>query len=193
MKINHSQAGRLAPYRPRTNGITLIESLVGLSILGLLISFGTPTLAGMIAKHAVTAETNSLMTFINYARTEAIMRQSRVALCPSTENNQCQPSTNWDHGWLTYVDSNENRRLDPEEAVLAIHQSDDDQTQVHSSRGRTQLSFLPDGHASWSNGTYRICSTSGKAEPRAVIVSTTGRPRISTVDPRGKPLTCPNG
>jgi hypothetical protein len=43
------------------------------------------------------------------------------------------------------------------------------------------------------NGTVTFCDTRGPAAARAVIISYTGRPRVSDRGPGRRPLVCPQG
>jgi type IV fimbrial biogenesis protein FimT len=55
---------------------------------------------------------------------------------------------------------------------------------------RTTLSFRPFGQVAVT-ATFTFCDDRGPADARAVIVSQTGRPRVSDRNASGRPLDCP--
>ena len=61
---------------------------------------------GFIQANRLTAQTNDLVTVLNYARSEAIKRGVRVTLCSSNNGTSCLGSTTWDTGWIAFIDTN---------------------------------------------------------------------------------------
>ena len=135
-----------------------------------------------IASQRLISAANELLTAINLTRSEAIKRGERVALCPGRDGSGCQPAnerhTPWQQGYLLYVDRNGNRERDADEPVLQVFQPPSGLS-IHSSRYREQLSYLPNGLASGSNLTFTLCPERGHGSGRSVIVSNTGRPRVT--------------
>ena len=45
-------------------------------------------------------------------------------------------------------------------------------------------------HLRATNGTFIFCDRAGRAKPRALVVSYTGRPRVAYENTRGQPYAC---
>jgi hypothetical protein len=95
----------------------------------------------------------------------------------------------WEGGWIVFVnlDRDSPPKIDAPEPVL--HR----QAPLPVARltaNRAAFSFRPFDKAS-TNGTAVYCDRRGRAEARAIIVSPSGRPRVSTRNASGGALTCP--
>lgn len=87
-------------------GFTLIELIVTIAVMIILVSIALPSFMGFIQANRLTAQTNDLVTVLNYARSEAIKRGVRVTLCSSNNGTSCLGSTTWDTGWIAFIDTN---------------------------------------------------------------------------------------
>jgi prepilin-type N-terminal cleavage/methylation domain-containing protein len=67
-----------APFLRSGNGLTLIELLVGVAILGLTLAMAVPSMRGYAAKHRVSAINAELVADLYLARTEAVQRNQWV-------------------------------------------------------------------------------------------------------------------
>ncbi|MCB1644147.1 MAG: GspH/FimT family pseudopilin [Pseudomonadales bacterium] len=61
-------------------GMTLIELMVGLVIIGIGMTIAVPSFNGMIARNQIAAQVNEMLTALNYARSEASKAGSTVSL-----------------------------------------------------------------------------------------------------------------
>ncbi len=173
----------------QAQGLTLVELLVALALVALLVGLGVPGLGDLIASSRVKATATRFMGHVNMARTEAIVRGQRVVLCPSRDGAGCLADGLWHAGWLMFVDRDGDREHAVDEPLL---QAAGPATAVRlvTSRMRRRLVFQPTGLSPASNGTYTVCSLRPATAPLAVIVSNTGRARLSRVRPDGTPLAC---
>ena len=102
----------------RSSGTTLIELLIGTTLIGILVSSGLPTFAQILSNHRASAAINDLLHGMALARIEALKRSRRVYLAPIDGQ--------WQNGWAVFVDRNDNRMFDgpsaprPDEAI-AVH------------------------------------------------------------------------
>ncbi|MGS1078356.1 GspH/FimT family pseudopilin [Pseudoxanthomonas beigongshangi] len=85
-------------------GFTLIELLIALAVLAVALTLAAPSFQDLIARNRVTAAANELVASLQIARTEAIRRNKRVVLCPSTNGTSCQ-GTDW-RRLVMFVDAN---------------------------------------------------------------------------------------
>jgi type IV fimbrial biogenesis protein FimT len=64
---------------------------------------------------------------------------------------------------------------------------------MRSTQGRKQIIYRADGRSAGSNLTLTFCDPGDKVPPRAVILSNSGRARISQTRWDGTPLSCGDG
>jgi type IV fimbrial biogenesis protein FimT len=89
----------------RHTGFTLFELMVGLAIMGILVSLAVPSFLEYGRNTRVIAAQNDLVTAFHYARNQAIRRSSPVSVCATSNFISCANSTFWDNGWLAFTDA----------------------------------------------------------------------------------------
>jgi type IV fimbrial biogenesis protein FimT len=75
-------------------GFSLVELMVVLVILAILVGIGVPSFRRMTANNRLATSANLIVTALQTARAEAIRRNQRVMLCPTTTGANCSGS-NW--------------------------------------------------------------------------------------------------
>lgn len=173
----------------RQRGLTLLELLIVLLVIASLLAIGVPGLgrAGLDARR--TADINAFVTAVQLARSESAKRPAAVTLCKSVDGISCGGrGSHFDTGWIVFVDEDDDSppRRDPGEPLLYAYVPAMQGT-IRSNRAR--YTFRPFYRRS-TNGTVTFCDSRGVGEARAVILSYTGRPRISGRKPSGRPLEC---
>lgn len=98
--------------------MTLVETMVVVTIVGILAASAVPGFAALLSKHRVSTAVGDLTHGLALARSEALKAGRRVYMAPTT--------TRWHDGWVIFVDRNDNRRFDPAGAgpgddVIARH------------------------------------------------------------------------
>lgn len=95
-------------YHPQS-GITLIELMVALSILGILLAIGIPSMRDMGETDAVRGHLNTFFGTLRYARSEAIRNKAKVVICPSDNSESASPTCSngvtdqWQKGWIIFI------------------------------------------------------------------------------------------
>src|SRR5687768_17503929 len=93
------------PSISHSTGLTLLEMLVALAILGIMAAVGVPSLMDTVNRMAVTSAARTISSSLSLARSEAVKRGADVSICPSADGTDCE-SDNWAGGWIVFVDAN---------------------------------------------------------------------------------------
>ena len=174
--------------RRKRLGFTLYELLFTLTLVALIVGLGLPAFGSMLARAKMHVEVNALFHAIHLARKESIMRKRVVSLCPSVDGLQCSPGLDWSAGWLMFENSDKDSppRRDPAEALLQVHKVVENIQIRANRRGFTLRGTFKRA----TNGTFVVCDRTGRADPVALVISYTGRPRVADKMPGGAPLSC---
>lgn len=171
-------------------GFTLLELAVTMAIVAILLLAGTPPMRNLLLDARRARVTNELVRALHLARAESIRTSSDVVLCPLGTGAGCSQGTDaWNRGWIVFVngDRDDPPTRDANERLLLHFEPE---TPGTVSANRSSFVYRPFGRRS-TTGTLVYCDARGPSAARAVIVSHTGRPRLSQVTPAGSPLVCP--
>lgn len=173
----------------RARGFTLLEMLVVMAIAAVLAGIAIPSLAGMMNSIKLSSASNSFLSYLHLARSEAIKRNSRVALCKSADGLSCAVAGGWEQGLIVFHDPNNNGALDAGETVIARAQAlPSTLKMVGNPNVANYVSFAPTGATKlvgggFQAGTLTLCRESLSAgEGREIILNAVGRPRVQKVE-----------
>jgi type IV fimbrial biogenesis protein FimT len=173
----------------RPSGLTLPELVFTLAICAGMLGWAVPTFRDVQRNSARTREVNRLVHDVYLARSEAIKRNGVVSLCPSLDGETCAAhGASWSDGWIVFVnlDRDSPAVREPGEPLLSVHERWGAGT---TTANRSTLSFRPFGQVGVT-ATFTFCDDRGSRAARAVIISQTGRPRVSDRSASRGPLTC---
>ena len=176
----------------RAGGFTLLEALVVLALVGVLVAMAAPALSGMRSRHQLQAQAEGLLDSLVLARSEALRRQQRVTLCPSTRDKSCDASAQWQNGWLVFVDANDNAQREAEESLIEVHGNVPPTVRMGvTSTVKGYFSYGSEGRSqstggAFMAGTWRFCQV-GAPQGWQVVSNALGKPRIEKYTPQ----TCP--
>jgi len=181
-------------------GLSLVEVLVTLTLLGILLSIALPDLATLVQSTRGEVRMKSLTSHIALARSTAVARKQRVTFCPSADQRQC--GGRWAQGSLLFTDENGDRRLNAKDVVLRVSGPlpEGESLTWRAFQNRAYLQVEPSGFLRYQSGNFTWCPASGDArQARQLIVNATGRTRMAldgdgdgiAEDSRGEPLRCP--
>jgi type IV fimbrial biogenesis protein FimT len=173
----------------RHRGVTLPELVFTIAIALGLLGWGIPAFRDLRLDAARAREVNQFVQAVYLARSEAIKRNGVVSLCPSLDGELCAPAgTAWQRGWIVFVNSD---RDSP-----AVRDEGEDLLRVYApwergavSANRATLSFRSFGQVGVT-ATFTFCDDRGPRAARAVIISQTGRPRVSDRSASNAALAC---
>jgi len=159
-----------------------------LALVAIILGLGLPSFSGMAARNRLHVEVNALFHAIHLARKESIMRKRVVSLCPSPDGVNCAPGRDWSTGWLMFenTDRDEPPYRDRGEPLLQAHIVGENVRIMANRRGFT----LRATQKRATNGTFVVCDRAARVVPVALVVSYTGRPRVTQRTRRGEPYKC---
>ncbi len=172
----------------KTQGYSLFELVMTLALVALLTTVGLPSFGRLAADKYLVTEVNALFHAVYLARTESIARRRVVSICPSLDGQYCDPSYDWSTGWILFVNKGMKNPLqrDDDEVVLQHHLVSESSRITANRKGFT----LRATQLRATNGTIVFCDRAGRAESRALVISYTGRPRVTRKNRAGKAYTC---
>lgn len=195
--MNHSISGTVscpvgsAPY---SAGMTFIELLITISIVAILLTVAVPSFISMLQSNRFAAFSNAYLTNLHLARSEAIKRNGRVALCKSADSATCTSDGYWSQGWLVFRDVNNNAQVDVGEDILRVHEAlPINLVLLGNANVASYVSFANTGNARLTSGAFQagtltLCQPSATGgEARQIVINATGRPRVQ----KAIVATCP--
>lgn len=95
--------GTHTPSRPaRMSGFTIVELMITLLVAGTLLAVAVPSFNRMMMTSRITAQANEFVAAINFARSEAIKRNTSMTLCRANAANATActgEAGDWQH-WI---------------------------------------------------------------------------------------------
>ena len=177
----------------RPLGLTALELLVSLAILGILVSVAVPTYRNFVLEQRIRAASNALQLDLLAARSEAVQRNAQVVACPGRTASGCAATSDWAGGWIVFRDANGDSAHQDGEVIVRVGPRID-QVAIRSSRGRREIRFFPNGSAPGSNVTISLCGLAGSRHARKLVISNIGRirrERYPDIDPKLCPYPIP--
>lgn len=158
-----------------SRGFTLVELLVALVLLGILISIGMPAFGKMIDQQRMDSGLSALTGSLNMAKQEAVRRNRPVTLTAI--------ESDWNNGWMMFLDNNSNGQFDVGEKLLrevapdAVLRIDANRPVSRYVRfnGRGESQLLNGG---FQAGTFRFCPLKSTDHGRRLTINQVGRWRV---------------
>lgn len=173
-------------HRAPNSGLTLVELLIVTSIAAIALASSAPALRATVLDNRLERDSKRLFSAINLARSESIMRNVAVSICPSamawTGNAVCGGT--YADGWIVFTNVGKDGAVQADtDAVLRVFEGLPAGYRVTNRRGTRALStlinYLPDGSAH-RNLTLQLCPPDGgPAEPRSIVLNIVGRARLA--------------
>ena len=165
-----------------SQGFSLYELIASLAVGSILIALAIPSLQSLVIDAQVRSARSALLSMLATARTAAVDKRQRVALCRTENNNSCAGySKSGTKEWtsaLLFLDSNYNNVFDNTEHTLGWFDLEVRGAQINWNRGDMMI-YDSDGTArGGSNGTFKIVTSEG--EQAGVVISLTGRYRVAS-------------
>lgn len=159
-------------------GFTIIELLITLGLLSIIASLAVPSFNTLIRESSLSAAAGEFLGTLNFARSEAIRRSRPVIICKSTNGTTCSTTSNWEQGWLVYVDDDNSTDLNANDIVMRVWTGLEGN---HTLRGDAQfdlaIRYNSMGVLSADTGTFVLCRDNQLQGAKTVTI-TRLRPRL---------------
>lgn len=168
-------------------GLTLVELLAVLFVLGLLLGLAMPSLSATVRSTRLSTLTNHMLADLAMTRSESIRKGGRVSLCATTDGLQCN-SPSWQHGRLIFIDENQNGLVDAGDRILRhtppapagwVIRGNNPVSRYVSYNAMGQTRLLS---GAFQAGTITICpATNTSVQATQIVINSVGRARSQRV------------
>lgn len=161
-------------------GFTLVEILISLALVAILSALAIPSFSETIKRYRINAIRDELVASMQWARSEAIRRNTPIILVRQTNCNvETIDGDVWSCGWQAVVDTNRNSIANTSELVSQISSVPSGYDVMHTGLGK-QLVFNRWGQITPLAQRFTISQTVdgvAGASTTTVCVSSGGRIR----------------
>lgn len=168
-------------------GFTLLELLLVSAVIIILLTVGIPGLQETLIQSRVNNHIYNLSKDILLARNHAIHHGEQVVICHLSKQSICDK--HWSLGYSIFIDSNRDEAYQANTDKLILKRDYQSFNDIIQFSGSNQLKYDANGHLNGLSGTFRYCPplTNDEDYARAVVVSLSGRPKVSKdIDGDGK-------
>jgi type IV fimbrial biogenesis protein FimT len=183
-KLNHlpTPSTRAKSYQ---QGFTLVELVVTLALAAILTTLAIPSFSEVLRQWRRDSATRELTTSLQLARSESIKSSRQIVVCPSTDGASCADCTEWNTGWIVFVDdstSPPNGAYDANERILKVVTAPSGIESIESSDEVESMQFLPNGLMGSATTTLTITPSGATSDTKVdeITVSRVGRVSVVT-------------
>ncbi|HZY19494.1 MAG TPA: GspH/FimT family pseudopilin [Ramlibacter sp.] len=153
--------------------------------LAVILGVAVPNMSGWLASMQLGDLSNSFVANLQLARSEAIKRNARVAICKSADGSACAADGDWAQGLIVFHDANNNAAREPHEVLIYRGQRFPPGWRLSGNASlRDYVGYGPDGmtrmeSGAFQAGTLTLCRPAqGAADGRQIVINAGGRPRV---------------
>lgn len=184
--------------RRTERGLTLLELVIVLVVVGIVASMVVPGFQGLMEDTTRRTQMQGMVGLFYFARTEAITQGSIVTICPLSDGGVC--TENWDRPIHVFADPNNQRALPGGTSVLRVKSATQSGSWTVAVGNRGYFQYRPNGMARATIGNLTWCPDSGDAQNAGqLIINMAGRLRYArdhsgdgvVEGSDGRPVSCP--
>lgn len=184
--VLHSQPQSAASHANgnKQHGLTMIELLVVLGILGIFIAIGAPSFSRFIADWRLSNAVNAFNGGLRIARAEAIAQRKIVTICPTNGGANCVAGADYANGWIIFTGAQAAPNTLVQQATMQGLTSISSAANNANNANNANIEFLPTGimrNAPQATVTFQssayVDDASTAWAQKKIVVSRTGRVR----------------
>lgn len=179
--LSRGHAGR----RHAEGGFTVVELLVVLAVLAILSGLTGSSLNSLVDGMRLRVAANDFLSTLYVARSEAIKRNMRVAVCKSGDGQHCAAQGDWSQGWIMFEDLDNSGSAGPGEQVIHVGPALSHGLRLVGNQPvANYVSFSPLGRTrtvsgAFQAGTIMLCGPPSRPSTgRQIVVNNVGRMRV---------------
>ncbi|MFK8028305.1 MAG: GspH/FimT family pseudopilin [Gammaproteobacteria bacterium] len=160
-------------------GFTIIELMLTIAVAAVMLSVGVPSFQSLMERNQLTSGINQFISSMSLARSEAIKRNQRVSICPSSDGEACV-GNQYENGWIIFVDRNANgtRQIATEELIWVSDSLPANMTLRGDGCCSGSVPYLASGQISGIAGNIHLCKENDANKSRKIAINTFGRARL---------------
>ncbi|MFK7795146.1 MAG: GspH/FimT family pseudopilin [Gammaproteobacteria bacterium] len=162
------------------NGFTIVELMLSLAVAAVILTIGVPSFQGLIERNQLTSGINQIISSMSLARSEAIKRNQRVSICPSSDGATCL-GNQYENGWIVFVDRNSNgSRQAADEELIWVSGSLPSNMTLRGTAGccENNIPYLASGQLNAISGSMHLCKENNADKSRKIAINSLGRARF---------------
>ena len=86
----------------KMGGFSLLELIITIAVAAILVTLAVPSFTSVLNNNRLTSGSNTFVAALHHARSEAVRRNARVTMCPSSDGTTCATTDDW-QDWITIV------------------------------------------------------------------------------------------
>lgn len=165
---------------PMRNGFTIIELMMTIFILSIVIAVAAPSFQRTIQSNRMAGQANSLLSALNFARSEAVKLGAKISICSSSNQTSCSSSGSWESGWIIFRDTDGDLSVDSGEVILRLHEalSGGNTLRTFGFSASSGVKFDERGMVA-SSGTLVLCDSRGRDHAKGIVLNISGQARVA--------------
>ena len=171
------------------SAFTLIELMITLAVAAVVLTIGVPGFGRIIENNQLATTTNSFVSSLTFARSEAVKRNEAVTICRGSVSTNCAAAAGYEQGWLVFIDNNASSTYDASDELLRVNEAlPSNFTLRGNGQYQSVFRYTSKGRVAAINGRFVLCKGGDLEKSRAVFIETTGRTRLAPLNSTGTPL-----
>ena len=164
----------------RISGLSITEIVVVLAISALLIAVAVPSYRALTISNQLSSTINLFVATLALARTQAVNNTQRVAICASSNGQQCN-TEQYEQGWIVFVDHNQNNSREGfAETLIWVQEALPAAFSLRATAAyKSVVAMTPSGRlARGISGNITLCFEREPYISRKIILIPSGRMRV---------------
>ena len=171
-------------------GFTIVELMVSIAVAAVLVTLAVPSFGNLLERNQLAGNINNFVSSLTLARSEAIKRKQTVVLCASNDSDGCTAESDYDQGWIVYVETAaiDSGRTENDETLLWVGEALPTNMSLRGNQNiEDRIVYRPTGR-SVANGSVFLCKDEDVNRARLLTIINSGRVHQAELNADGVPL-----